>query len=85
MTVEILDRSKGLLNNISPTGTQYSIVLVRGGNMLFQIKTNQGTLPVHLSGMYTSVARAQTALTSFLLDRWEESDAASEKAAKRRA
>lgn len=84
MTVEVLDRTKGLLGNISPTGTKYSVVLIKGGNMLYQIKMSSGSLPVNLSGWYTSEARAQTDLTKFLTDRWNESDEASDKAAARK-
>lgn len=85
MTVKVLNRVDGLTENIGPTGVKYDVVLVKGGNMLFNIKASLGTPPAYIAGTYTSAARAQTELTRFLVTRWNESDEVADKAARKRA
>lgn len=69
-----ITKTDGLLQNTSPTGTVYTIIPVDFNNALVRIKCSTGSLPVYLSGIYTSVKRAQEDVTQYLLERWNESD-----------
>jgi hypothetical protein len=75
MTVEVLTRSKGLMQNISPTGVQYKVVQCLYNNALYQIKSDKvGPELKELSGLYTSSWRAQRDLTKYLNEFWAMSD-----------
>jgi len=81
MTQEILTRAKGLFDNISPTGTKYVVEPWPSNNALYRIRSvnKPGFEVLELSGHFTSAARAQSTLTKFLTDRWNESDEVADK------
>lgn len=86
MTVEVLTRAKGLLNNISPTGVQYVIEPVPTGQALYRIRSKNKTGPevIDLAGTFTSVSKAQTILTKYLNEVWEYSDSVAAKSKSKR-
>lgn len=76
MTVEVLNRTKGLIENISPTGTKYVVEPWPTNPALYRIRSTNKTGPevVDLAGHFTGAKRAQTVLTKYLLEQWEMSD-----------
>lgn len=79
--VEILTRTKGLLDNISPTGVKYIVEQFPSNNALWRIRSLNKTGPeiLELSGHFTASARAQAVLTRYLNRQWDMSDEIAEK------
>lgn len=74
MTIEVLTAAKAIPDNTTPTGHKFEIVNVDGTSM-FRIKRakgDTGAMPEELLGNYTSMSRAQTILTRFLIKFWAE-------------
>lgn len=80
MTAEVLTSTKGLLENISPTGTKYVIEPWPANNALVRIRSVHGGGEIaDLAGTHTSVKRAQIVLTEWLRKQWAMSDAVAAK------
>ena len=84
--VKILDRKDGLIANTSPDGrnwrvyrfgdtAMYEISQCREDEFGREVPDRRAYVPPEFKAVFTSMGRAQQALTRFLTQRWDESDA----------
>lgn len=92
--VKVLTRDPCLANGISPDGRQWRVLLwedtalyeitqVREDDFGREVPDRRAYLPASLAAHFTSHMRAEAQLKRYLLNRWEESDAARAKSDKR--
>lgn len=84
--VKILDRKESLITNVSPDGRRwrifrsgetamYEVSQCREDEFGHEVPDRRAYVPEMFKAVFTSQGRAQQALTRFLLQRWDESDA----------
>ncbi len=70
-----LEREMSIKNNTTPTGRRLGVYQFHNGMWAVKfIDKKPGEVPGQLAGTYTSMFRAEEALTTYLNDFWDISD-----------